>query len=564
MNRASVEVTTITDRTNKSIVRASGSGLAAARMIWTGKRIQAIAIGAIWSFLVAVCLWKLRAGTFNVARFSSDSAIPVLMANDRHWDLFQSFYYGQDRFGAWPFLLIRIAWSAGGAVVRWEHVQLALAVWVLFGSLPFARLFPAGRALAAFFYLLLVAMTPELRILFDLHPYGWQLTTVVLAWWLLRVALEAESTTLGKSVFPRVLRWLAAFLFSALATWISPVSGPMLLGLGLLEAWRIRLVAPNSNWPLIGVKSVLPAIVAALFELALRHAYHVFALRHFGESYRTSAHADWDNLTAKAKPLLQRLIEFHWHLLLVLGAAGCLATTALILGWRARLRDASDGPADRAIVDASFMTLGAAWCALIQVPILLASSHVRINEFDVRYFSLLFFFGSLAGLTAVATAAAVIGGPQFARWSSAVAAIGMGAIAFALPHPVEDPEYARQKHLAGQLARRAPGAVLLSDYWDTYELSALEPRALLPLPFEGDYLRAPSYLPALRGAREVIVGHYRGDHTPKLDPVLTQYGTKLYLVVRDWYGEYGRAYSLYTAVAPLTGPPADSRGEAPR
>ena len=31
------------------------------------------------------------------------------MANDRHWDLFQCFFYGQDRFGAWPFLLMRIA-----------------------------------------------------------------------------------------------------------------------------------------------------------------------------------------------------------------------------------------------------------------------------------------------------------------------------------------------------------------------------------------------------------------------------------------------------------------------
>jgi len=337
-----------------------------------------------------------------VARFNSDSAIPVLMANDRHWDLFQCFYYGQDRYGAWPFLLIRIAWSAGGAVVRWEHLQLALVAWVLLGSVPFARLFPAGGALAAFFYLLLAAMTPELRILFDLQPYGWQLTTLVLAWWLLRVALEAESMALGMSVPLRAFRWLAAFLFSALATWISPLSGPMLLGLGLLEAWRIRLVAPDSNWPLIGVKSVLPAIGAALFELALRHAHHVFALRYFGESYRTLLAADWDHLATNAKATLQRLVEFHWHLLLVLGASGCLATAALILGWRSRLRDAADGPGSRATVDACFLTLGAAWIALIQVLILLASSHVRINEFDVRYFTLVFFFGSLAGLTALA------------------------------------------------------------------------------------------------------------------------------------------------------------------
>src|SRR3981081_2993202 len=112
LNRAWAEATTITGKTNMSIVRVGGSGFQAARMLWKAKRSQAIAIGAIWSCLVAVCLWKLRAGTFNVAGFGSDSAIPVLMANDRHWDLFQCFFYGQDRFGAWPFLLIRIVWSA--------------------------------------------------------------------------------------------------------------------------------------------------------------------------------------------------------------------------------------------------------------------------------------------------------------------------------------------------------------------------------------------------------------------------------------------------------------------
>jgi hypothetical protein len=531
-------------------------------MLWKAKRSQAIAIGAIWSCLVAVCLWKLRAGTFNVAGFGSDSAIPVLMANDRHWDLFQCFFYGQDRFGAWPFLLIRIVWSAWDAVVRREHLHLALAAWVLLGAVPFARLFPSGPALPAFFYLLLATINPELRIFFDLaSPYGWQLTTLVLAWWFLRVALEAESTIPRKGVLRRLFRWLAAFLFSVLACWVSPASGPVLLGLGLLEAWRIRLIAPNPNWPLLAVKSVLPAIGAGLFELKLRNAYHAFAVRHFGESYRTPFHWDWANLGRNAKATLQRLVEFHWHFLLVLGAVGCLATTALILGRRGRLRDVGYGPGNRAIVDASFLTLGAAWIALIQVPGLIVFTYVRENDFAVKYFTLIFFFGSVAGLTAVATAAIVIGRPQFERWSSAAAAIGMGVIAFALPRAGEDPEYAHQKRLASELARRAPGAVLLSDYWETYELSALQPQALLPLPFEGDYLRTPWYLPALRSAREVIVGHQKTEHAPKLDPVLTQYGTKLYLVARDWYGEYGRGYSLYTAVEPSTGWPTDSRGE---
>ena len=117
--------------------------------------------------------------------------------------------------------------------------------------------------------------------------------------------------------------------------------------------------------------------------------------------------------------------------------------------------------------------------------------------------------------------------------------------------------------LAGELARRTPGAVLLSDYWETYELSAFEPHTLLPLPFDGDYLRTPWHVPALRVAREVIVSHQGGAHAPNLDPVLTHYGAMLYLVASDWYGEYGRGYSLYTSVA-AGRRSADTRGESLR
>ena len=100
-----------------TLVGSSRQTALLAGMLCNGKRIQGFATGAIWSWLAAACLWKLRAGTTNVAGFSSDSAIPVLMANDRHWDLFQCFFYGQDRFGARPFLLMRIA----GLVESWRQ-----------------------------------------------------------------------------------------------------------------------------------------------------------------------------------------------------------------------------------------------------------------------------------------------------------------------------------------------------------------------------------------------------------------------------------------------------------
>jgi hypothetical protein len=62
------------------------------------------------------------------------------MANDRHWDVFQCFYWGQDRFGAWPFLLARLVSFGLRGAVRWEHLQFALVAWFLLGAVALARL----------------------------------------------------------------------------------------------------------------------------------------------------------------------------------------------------------------------------------------------------------------------------------------------------------------------------------------------------------------------------------------------------------------------------------------
>jgi len=132
------------------------------------------------------------------------------------------------------------------------------------------------------------------------------------------------------------------------------------------------------------------------------------------------------------------------------------------------------------------------------------------------------------------------------------AAAGVLALVLWLPKPVANATYVCQKRIASELARRAPGAVLLSDYWDTYALSALQVRALRPLPFDGHYLRNPWMVLELKSAPQVIVRHQGGSDpaVPRPEPVITQYGMKLYQVQRDWYGDCGSSYSLYTSLGP--------------
>ena len=60
---------------------------------------------AIWCFFLWRALNAFGPGSDTVPiSYNSDSAIPVLMANDQSpITVFNLYYYGTDRWGGWPF-----------------------------------------------------------------------------------------------------------------------------------------------------------------------------------------------------------------------------------------------------------------------------------------------------------------------------------------------------------------------------------------------------------------------------------------------------------------------------
>jgi hypothetical protein len=481
-------------------------------------------------------------GTNALEPFNSDIAIPVLMANDEHWDLFQCFYYGQDRFGAWPFLLVRIAGLGLQAVIRWEHLEAVMIIWVLAGSLAFAALCRPAAAPAMLVFLFALLANPDLRILFNMsQPYGWQATALLLAWWSMRAVLQASATgSAGGAWSYRVLSLVSAIL----ATWMSPVSGPILLLLAGLELARVRVLdRSDRRWGLAILNVGLPVFAAIAFEAVLRTAYHQFASSRFGWDFHTSLRVDWGRLAENAKIVAHAVVGFRWLSLYLAGALAICGAALLIV------KRSLKSNADRLMLEYPFVVLGLAGSALVQLPILIAVDHVRFGGFDVRYFALVQLFGTLAGLLGLA-GALVLALARLKAWVTVLrvaSAGGILALAFFLPRPVDDPAYKHLEHTADELARRAPGAVLLGDYWDTYQIAALQPHSLTPLPFEGQYLRIPWNVAALSESREIIVAHRGADEDPatRIGPELNQYGTKLRLVVSDWYQDGDRRYSLY-------------------
>jgi hypothetical protein len=475
------------------------------------------------------------------------------MANARRWDPFQLFYYGQDRYGAWPFLAIRLGGMAFGAAISWENVHTCLTAWLLCGAVVMAGLC-RPRALGALVFMVVLLVNPEMGIMFDQQPYGWQLTTILLAWWSFRCLLERIVD--ARRPVAIAVSLLGAMGFAALSTWTSPMSGLILLFVQLIELIRVRHRFAK-HWRYLGLIAG-PIAIGIGFELLLRKLYHDFAATHFGHDFRTALIIDWGNINSNARSVWRTVLESEWSIAATAGALIAIAAAGIIK-WIIEPRLGRDKI--ETARELSFVALGCASGALAQIPIIIVVQHFRLNQFDGRFLALARFFGTAAGLLSIAAAASIIIS-RFTSWSvSARLGSGLGLAVLAATMPVRpvDPQYIVRKRVAAELAARSPGSVLLSGYWDTYELAALEPNSLVPLPFDDEYLRIPWNIAALKDAREVIVGHQGFGDGPKVaTPAMEQYGVKIRLLVSDWYVDGPRRYSLYrneAAPAPLPGRP---------
>ena len=151
---------------------------------------MAVLLGA----MVALVLWRALPDLGPVppsGLYSSDSAVPVLMCNLATGAPVDWMFWGQDRFGSWPFLLAR----AVGALVDRAWTPHALHVvrtlWMVAGLIPWLGLAGRSGLVAAAGLLLLPGLNPLLQlVLVDLGTVGgWQLPALLWARWGMRRAL---------------------------------------------------------------------------------------------------------------------------------------------------------------------------------------------------------------------------------------------------------------------------------------------------------------------------------------------------------------------------------------
>ena len=516
------------------------------------KKVVLVTIAlAIWS----VVLWRV-VKVFNPSTmfgaFSSDCAIPVLMSNDdRPVTLFNAYYYGAGRWGGWPFLFAQLVRRATG--YRWTDQRLFLvqAIWVFTGAIVMTGMTTGARLPVGLICLLTICLNGVVaHRLFDLgQVYAWQITALLLAWYCLRrFFTKKEIPLLRHAGWAFLTLW-----FSFLAIWSSFASTPILFFLLGLEGLRAYLISKKERAGKVRLRKYLWATGlvggAAFAELLMRWDYYRHNLKHYGADYQTQVTFDVGYLTQNLERQLQNLVKYPWWPYYLLGLLFLFACAFAYSSAGKRNRSLAK-VRETFVDDSAILIIGSVGIAVINFVLIVIADHVRLNLYDDRFMTPTYLFGSVAGLLAIFLILRLNKNLlSFGKYFEAAFIVtGLLLLTFEFPPQTYSPFYKTFKETAAALEERAPRAVLMGTYWQTYVFSALESdNALVPVPLEGHHVRTPWTPEALRQATSVIVEYHDSNFgtADSLPQNLSQYGNSLRLVEPRWYENHQYSFALY-------------------
>lgn len=528
----------------------------------------------VWGFFLVRAVNVFAPDSVYVQPFNSDSALPVLMANDERIDAFRTYIYGQDQVGAWPSLICQLVKRAIGHAWTPRQIHITQAAWLFLSFFLIVALTRSYFYLTGALFLLTLCLPPTVSHYFFVlnQRFAWQTTALFLAWWSVRRVCEYQfgAAHVGRG---KIGLWYSlSFCFTFLAAWTSPSSVPMLCVFFTLECVRARILTrPHQAIPtrlsLANFAGALPLLAGFAAHQLLKANYHRHALKHFGQDYRTPVEFDWGYLRINLQHQLHNLGDFSWHALILLGVLAFPFVAFQLL--RLLRRDAPEGQRqndDAAIaqVDLAVLLLGSCAIAVINFVTSFAFSWMRLNAYGPRYLALTYMFGTFAGLLTIVCLIAI---PQkihaarrFVFPLLAIACVVLLALKFP---PVErEPTYQQMSEVAADLSQKTlPGTPLLGGYWDTYALASLQTRAtIIPVPAEDQLVRTPWTPHRMRQTGHVLVVHHVfsspggaeqvGAYTTFGDgqnppAVIRQHGATLHLLTPRWHERNGYIFSLY-------------------
>jgi hypothetical protein len=538
----------------------------------------------VWGFFLVRAISVFAPDSVYVQSFNSDSALPVLMANDEKIDAFRTYMYGQDQVGAWPSLICQLVRRATGHIWTPRHIHVMQATWLFLSFFLLILLTRTCAYLTGALLLLTLCLHPTVSHYFFVlnQRFAWQTTALFLCWWSVRrtcehqfgVTLEKREKFGSRRSTGTGLWYLLTFCFTFLAVWTSPSSAPILCFFFALECVRVRILslrsenAAASRLTLANFACALPLLAGFAAQQLLRANYRRFALKHFGQDFRTPVEFDYGYLWINLRHQLDNLFAAPWYALTLLALLASPFVTFQLLRRLRRGSQEQRRPDDSAAMtqlDLGVLLLGSCAVALINFVTASAFSWMRLNAYGPRYLALTYMFGTFAGLLTLAWLFTVpkkfYAARRFVFPLLTIACFILLALKF--PPLARDPAYRQMSEVAEGLSSKAPPRTpLLGGYWDTYALAALQTGAtqIVPVPAEDQLVRTPWTPSMMRQAAQVLVVHHVfsspggpeqvGAYTTFGDgqnppAVIRQHGATLRLLTPRWYERNGYTFSLY-------------------
>ena len=464
------------------------------------------------------------------------------MANDGHpINIFDTYYYAADRWGGWPLLIAKALHLNFGLHWTDQSLHYVRTIWLFLGLFALAAL-NARAALAVLVSALFVlCLQPTVRlIMFDLSQlYGWQFTAFFLAWFCLRRFLSGH--------VHRKL-WSAAFYFSALlAIWSSVASVPLLTVLVSLEALRSHFLFQATKRRIALAMVLLFAATAS--EFLLKKNYHRHSLKHFGYEYKTEFALDFGYFSENLLTNWHNLVNYSLFPLIAVALCFIVGTAGWILFAR------KTGLRNRVVAvfedETITMIIALTAMAAMNFVLVISVNHVRTSFYNVRFHALTYLFASISGLLTIYLVIRILAS-RFAVTRYVLPLVLAGAFIFlgvSFPPRTLSETYNVNRQTALALSQKAPGAVLMGGYWETYVFVGLQPtNTMTPVPFEGVLNRIPWTIAMLRDAQQVVI-EYRSSGLVAKDSLppneLRQHGNLLKLQEAHFYENGPYAFALY-------------------
>ena len=510
-------------------------------------RVELLVLLVVWLFFLISAL-RVFGPDSVYTNFTSDCAIPILMANDeRPVTVFDTYYYAADRYGGWPFLIAKVLHQKLGILWTDQTLHYAKTIWLFLGLLILAALNPRAAPAVLVSGLIALCLEPtSVRLMFDVGQlYAWQLPILLLAWFCLRHLLAQRlrpDEGRGMSIF-----WGASFYLSAFfAIWISVASAALLAVVLTVEALHKTITKRR-----IGLALVL-VLAATVSEFLMKTNYHRHSLKHFGNDFKTGLALDFGYLYENLLVNWHSLIQFKMSSLIVVALCVVVGTVGLVL--YARIVD--KGPLLTRVIsffEDETLTMIVALTAMAAMNFLLTIcvNHVRLNLYNVRFHALTYLFGAIAGLLTIYLAIRVLANRLGVTRPVSLLVLVCALIWLGIEFPRRSlsETYKLDRQTALALSQKAPGSLLMGGYWETYLLASFQPtNTMTPLPLEGILNRIP-WTPAMLHDSQQVIIEYRISGLAQKDSLppneLRQYGNLLKLQDAHFYANGPYAFALY-------------------